>query len=104
MYSVTDTGSSKQKYGRSVDEIKEKFYLRFLLCGVMKITVRRVMLHDESPSTVLEPGSSHVGFVVEKVALGHLFSEYFCFPCPSSFHQFHHNHHHLSSRAGTIGQ
>jgi hypothetical protein len=28
-----------------------------------------------------------VGFVVQKVALGHDFSEYFGFPCQSSFHQ-----------------
>jgi hypothetical protein len=35
-----------------------------------------------------------VGFVVDKVALGHVFSEYFGFPCQSSFHQIlqHHNH------------
>jgi hypothetical protein len=51
-----------------------------------------------------EPGSGHVGFGVDKVALGQVFSEYFGFPCQSSFHQFLHNHHHLSSGAGTIGQ
>jgi hypothetical protein len=36
----------------------------------------------------------HVGFVMDKVALGQVFSEYFGFPCQSSFHQFlqHHNH------------
>jgi hypothetical protein len=45
---------------------------------------------------VPKPGSSHVGFVVDKVALGQVFSEYFGFPCQSSFHQFLHNHHHLS--------
>jgi hypothetical protein len=33
-----------------------------------------------------EPGSAHVGFVVGKVALGQLFSEYFGLPCQSSFH------------------
>jgi hypothetical protein len=34
-----------------------------------------------------------VGFVVDKVALGRVFSEYFGFPRQSSFHQiFHHNH------------
>jgi hypothetical protein len=33
-------------------------------------------------------GSSHVGFVVDEVALGQVFSEYFGFPCQSSFHQF----------------
>jgi hypothetical protein len=51
-----------------------------------------------------KPGSSPVGFVVDKVALGQIFSEYFGFPCQSSFHQFLHNHPHLSSGAGTIGQ
>jgi hypothetical protein len=46
-----------------------------------------------------------MGFVVYKVALGQVFSEYFFgFPCQSSFHQFLHNHHHLSSVAGTLGQ
>jgi hypothetical protein len=29
-----------------------------------------------------------VGFVVDKVVLGQVFSEYFGFPCKSSFHQF----------------
>jgi hypothetical protein len=48
--------------------------------------------------------SSHVGFVVDKVALGQVSSEWVGFPCQSSFHQFLHNHHHLSSGAGTIGQ
>jgi hypothetical protein len=37
-----------------------------------------------------KPGSSHLGFVVNKVALGQFFSEYFGLPCQSS--------------AGTIGQ
>jgi hypothetical protein len=45
-----------------------------------------------------------VGFVVDKVALGQVFSEYFGFTCQSSFHQLLHNHPHLSSGAGTIGQ
>jgi hypothetical protein len=36
-----------------------------------------------------------VGFVVDKVALGQVFFEYFGFPCQSSFHQLLHNHHHL---------
>jgi hypothetical protein len=35
-----------------------------------------------------------VGFVVENVALEQVFSEYFGFPCQSSFHQilYHHNY------------
>jgi hypothetical protein len=33
-----------------------------------------------------------VGFVVDKLALGQVFSEYFGFPCQSLFRQFLHNH------------
>jgi hypothetical protein len=44
-----------------------------------------------------------VGFVVDKVALGQVFSAYFGFPYPFSFNQMLHTHH-LSSGAGTIGQ
>jgi hypothetical protein len=50
------------------------------------------------------PESSHVGFVVDKVALGQVISDYFGFSCQSSFHQFLHNHPHLSSGAYTTGQ
>jgi hypothetical protein len=50
------------------------------------------------------PGSGQVGFVVDKVALGRVSSKYFGFPCQSSFPQLLHNHPHLSSGAGTIGQ
>jgi hypothetical protein len=45
-----------------------------------------------------------VGFVVDKVALGQIFSKYFGFPCEFSFHELLNTHHHLSSRAGKIGQ
>jgi hypothetical protein len=34
-----------------------------------------------------EPGPGHVGFVVDKVALGQVFSEYFGFSCQFEFHQ-----------------
>jgi hypothetical protein len=34
-----------------------------------------------------------VGFVVDKVALWQVFSEYFGFHCQSSLHQILHNHH-----------
>jgi hypothetical protein len=47
---------------------------------------------------------SHVGFMVDKVALGQALSEYLGFPCQFSFHQLLYNHPHLSSGAGTIGQ
>jgi hypothetical protein len=42
--------------------------------------------------------------VVDNVALGQVFSEYFGFPFQFSFHRLLHIHHHLSSGAGTIGQ
>jgi hypothetical protein len=51
-----------------------------------------------------EPGSSREEFVVDKVVLGQVFSEYFGLLFQSSFHQFLHNHHHLSSGAGTRDQ
>jgi hypothetical protein len=34
------------------------------------------------------------GFVVEKAALGQVSSEYFGFPCQSSFQKFLHRHNH----------
>jgi hypothetical protein len=45
-----------------------------------------------------------MGFVVDKWALGQVFSEYFGFPCQFSFHRQLHIHYRLSSGAGTIGQ
>jgi hypothetical protein len=44
-----------------------------------------------------------VGFVVDKVALGQVFSEYFGFPCQFLFHQMVHIHR-LLFAAGTMGQ
>jgi hypothetical protein len=35
-----------------------------------------------------------VGYVVDKVALGQVFSEYFGFPCQSLFHKIFHPHNH----------
>jgi hypothetical protein len=35
-----------------------------------------------------------VGFVVDKVALGQVLSEYFGFPCQCSFHKILHHHNH----------
>jgi hypothetical protein len=35
-----------------------------------------------------------VGFLVDKMVLGQVFSEYFGFPCQFLLHQFLHNHHH----------
>jgi hypothetical protein len=47
-----------------------------------------------------------VAFVVDKVALGQVFSKYFGFPCQFSFrllHTHYHNHH-LLTGADKIGQ
>ncbi|PNF13825.1 hypothetical protein B7P43_G12428 [Cryptotermes secundus] len=52
-----------------------------------------------------DPGSGQVGFVVDKVALGRIFSEYFGFPCQSSFYQIPHYHNHpgqARSEAGIV--
>jgi hypothetical protein len=38
--------------------------------------------------------AEHVGFLVNKSALGHVFSEYFGFPCQLSFHQLLHHRNH----------
>jgi hypothetical protein len=45
-----------------------------------------------------------VGFVVDKVALRQVFSEYFGFLCQLSFHRLLYIRHHLSSGVGTTGQ
>jgi hypothetical protein len=50
-----------------------------------------------------EPWAGHVGFVVDRVAMGQVFSKYFGFPC-HSFHRLLHAHYHPSSGAATIGQ
>jgi hypothetical protein len=40
-----------------------------------------------------------VGFVVDKVVSGHVFSEYFGFPCQNhSFHQLNHHYHNSKYR------
>jgi hypothetical protein len=49
------------------------------------------------------PRSGHVGFVVDKEALGQVFSKYFGFPYQFSFHRLLHTHH-TPSGAGRIGQ
>jgi hypothetical protein len=45
-----------------------------------------------------------VGFLVDKVALGQVFSKYFGYFYQYSFHQLLHTHHHLSSGTGTVRQ
>jgi hypothetical protein len=51
----------------------------------------------------LKPRSGHVGFMVHKVTLRQVFSEYFCFACQFSFHLLLHIHR-VSSGDGIIRQ
>jgi hypothetical protein len=68
------------------------------------VTVARGPCHSFPPRrSAFESRSGHVGFVVDKVSLGQVFSECFGFPCQFSFHRLLHTHH-LSSGAGTIVQ
>jgi hypothetical protein len=49
-----------------------------------------------------EPRSVHMGFLVDKVALGRVSSAYFGFFYEISFHRLLYTHHHPSSWAGTV--
>jgi hypothetical protein len=67
-------------------------------CGRRQLLVapllKRLVADCPRRRAEFEPGSDHVGFVVDKVVLGQIFSEYFSFPYQSSFHQFLHPHNH----------
>jgi hypothetical protein len=63
----------------------------------------RLVASDPTRQPRFKPRSGHVGFVVDKVTLGQVFSEYFGFPLQFSFDLQLHTHH-LSSGAATIGQ
>jgi hypothetical protein len=63
--------------------------------------LKRLVAGFPSRRPGLEPRSGHVGFVVDKVPLGQVFSEYFGFLCQFSFHRLLHTH--LPCGAGTIG-
>jgi hypothetical protein len=52
------------------------------LCGITSQKIGLLIVAENLTSLL-----GHVGFVVDKVALGQVFSEYFGFPCQSSFHQ-----------------
>jgi hypothetical protein len=68
-----------------------------------RTTAQAVSRRFPTAGTGFEPRSNYVGFVVDKVALGQVFSEYSGFPCQFPFHRLLHTHH-LSSGAGTIDQ
>jgi hypothetical protein len=67
-------------------------------CATAQMLVAGFKLQKPS----FDPRSGHVRSVVNKVALGQVFSEYFGFPCQFFYHQMLHTH--LSSRGDTTGQ
>jgi hypothetical protein len=72
--------------------------------GNQTLVVQPTASHSGSyppPWPGFEPRSSNVGFMVDKVELRQVFSEYLGFPCQFSFHRLLHIHHNLTSWAGT---
>jgi hypothetical protein len=53
------------------------------------------------PTAAARVMSGHVGFVVDKIALGQVFSKYLGFPY-RSFHRLLHAYHHPSSGTDTV--
>jgi hypothetical protein len=76
----------------------------YLAVMIQQTQTAKLKFKDICETILFSKGSGQVGFVVDKVALGQVFSEYFDFPCQSLLHQLLHNHPRLSSGAGTIGQ
>jgi hypothetical protein len=66
--------------------------------------LRRLVAGFSQRRPRIDPKSGHVGFVVDELPLGRVFSEYSAFPCQFTFHWLLHIDHHLSSGAGAIGQ
>jgi hypothetical protein len=93
-------------YSLFSDAISAVFYRQsehWTIC-MLKPNLRRLVAGFPPRRPCFEPESSHVEFVVDEVALGQVFSEYFGFPCQFAFHRLLHNHHHLSSGAGIINR
>jgi hypothetical protein len=65
-----------------------------LMVGIRRTIVQVVNRWLPTAAARVRTRTQHVGFVVDKVAQQQVFSEYFDFPCQSSFHQIllHHNH------------
>jgi hypothetical protein len=62
--------------------------------GVAAPQLKRLVAGFPSRGPGFAPECGHVGFVVDKLALGQVFSKYFGFPCQLSFHQILHPHNH----------
>jgi hypothetical protein len=60
---------------------------KYLLCIKKGRAIAQAVIAVFPPRrSGFEPKPGNVGFVVEKVVLGQVFSEYFGFPCQFSFH------------------
>jgi hypothetical protein len=88
----------------------QKIAINILIIVEVKVTDSIGRTLDQAVSRRLptaaarvECRSSHVGFLVDKVALGHIFSEFLVSPCQISFHRLLRTHH-LSTWAVIIGQ
>jgi hypothetical protein len=69
------------------------FYVSVVLCG--RAVAEAVSRWLPTAAARFAPGSGQVGFVVDKVASGKVFSKYFSFPCQNRlFHQLLHHHNH----------
>jgi hypothetical protein len=65
-------------------------------CVIITVSRDRIVgIATTSVAVRVHIQAEHVGLVVNRVALGQVFSEYFGFPCQSPFHQFLHHHNHL---------
>jgi hypothetical protein len=62
-----------------------KIYFNIIISAVPWPRLLAACLPPRRPG--FDPGSVHVGFVVDKVALGQVFSEHFSFPLSVSFHR-----------------
>jgi hypothetical protein len=81
-------------------KLKHKEYVNKAIVSVPQL--RRLLAGFTLRRPGFDPESGHMGFVVDKVALKQVFSEYFGFSCQFSFRKMLHTH--LSSGAGTIHQ
>jgi hypothetical protein len=59
-----------------------------------RVTVQAVSRWLPTAAGRVRARAEHVEFVMDKVALGQVFSEYFRFPSQSSFHYILHHHNH----------
>jgi hypothetical protein len=91
----------EERMGRNGEKLREVYMHVKRSRSIVQAFSRRL-----PTSAARVPGqvrSGHVGFVVDKVALGQVFSKYFGFSCQFSFHRLFHTHH-ISPGAGKIGQ